>query len=479
MQTQFVTVEAVITDSTGNVVRSLEAGDFTVYENGEPQKLSYCEAPSKGEDLPAMPRKDKYGRDDWGNAPLTMLVIDTLNTPFDEIAYSREEVDRSLKAQPSLMKQPTIVLWLDDSGIHALTPFTRSREDLLAAVDSHKPAMPEKLIRGEVVDQLSMSFSAIQQLAVFSRGSKGSKQIVWVGRSFPGINIIDLTSNQTAILNKAITSTLDLLLAARATIYVIDPTVNAVSSDMVTDVSNTFEIQPDTPEDPFKKSFSFMSFVDQAGGKYFNGRTDLNNEIENSIERGTSSYKLGYHPSNPIRDGAYRKIDIRLRNPKLRIQAKQGYYPAPDSDTKNAVTAKELTFDLHEALVTGMVYNGVGMRFERCDADQNHGGATCNVLVDNQSLTLKPGPDDSERGAIVAVISALDSKSVILANKIYHVAIKVPAQSTQNSFTRVPLRLAIPAKAQMLRIAVRDSSGRIGTVDLDQEQVKKLRDIGR
>jgi hypothetical protein len=36
------------------------------------------------------------------------------------------------------------------------------------------------------------------------------------------------------------------------------------------------------------------------------------------------------------------------------------------------------------------------------------------------------------------------------------------------------LRLAIPPNAKTIRIAVRDISGRIGTIDLDPTQVKGL-----
>jgi hypothetical protein len=84
-------------------------------------------------------------------------------------------------------------------------------------------------------------------------------------------------------------------------------------------------------------------------------------------------------PSDPIQDGKYRKINIRTKDPNLIVQAKHGYYPTPRQTT---VTAKDLQFDLHEALVSGMTYNGVGLRLRRCQLGPQ-GLATYGVAVDN------------------------------------------------------------------------------------------------
>ncbi len=472
VQSQLVVLDVVVTDKTGNLVTNLSRDDFKVSENGTPQEIRNFDAPHKIDTIPVTAPKDKFGRENWGSAPLTMIVIDEMDTPFEETAYSREEVDRHLKSQPSLLKQPTIILWLNDSGIHPVTSFSRDRDALIMAIDAHKPSMPGKFNRGAVVEQLSASLSAIQQLALFSRGSKGDKQIIWVGRSFPGINGTVLDKKQLELMNKAISSTIDLLMQSRTTIYVIDPTVNAAPpAQFINDVGGPNTLTPFSPTDPFATGFNFMSFVEQTGGKYFYGRNDLNNEIGDSIARNTNFYTLSYMPSDPIHDGKYRKIDIRMKNPNFIVQAKQGYYPTqPDQTT---VTANDLRFDLHEALVSGMTYNGVGLRLQRCQLGPQ-GIATCEVAVDNNSLVEEAGPENSERASIVAVLSALDKNSVLIANSVYKFALKLPEKPAATSYTNLPLRLAVPPNAKTIRVAVRDISGRIGTTDLDPSQVKGL-----
>jgi VWFA-related protein len=472
VQSQLVTLDVVVTDKAGHLVTNLTRDDFTVSENGAPQDIRNFDAPHQVDTIPVVAPKDKFGREDWGNAPLTMIVIDEMDTPFEETAYSRQEVDRYLKSQPSLLKQPTILLWLNDSGIHPVTSFSRDRDDLIKAIDSHKASMASKFNRGAVVEQLSASLSAIQQLALFSRGSKGDKQIIWVGRSFPGIDGTVLDKKQLEFMNKAISSTMDLLMQSRTTIYVIDPTVNAAPPpQFINDVGGPDTLTPYSPTDPFAAGFNFMSFVEQTGGKYFFGRNDLNNEIEDSISRNTNFYTLTYVPTDPIQDGKYRKIDIRMKDPKLIVQSKQGYYPSPPDQTM--VAAKDLQFDLHEAIVSGMTYNGVGLRLQSCQLG-SQGIATCQVAVDNNSLVEESGPDDSERASIVAVISALDKNSVLIANSVSKFTLKLPSQPAATSYTNLPLRLAVPPNTKTVRVAIRDISGRIGTTDLDPSEVKEL-----
>jgi len=472
VQSQLVVLDVVVTDKAGHLVTNLSRDDFQVTENGTLQDIRNFDAPHKTDAIPVTAPKDKFGREDWGGAPLTMIVIDEMDTPFEETAYSRQEVDRYLKSQPSLLRQPTIILWLNDSGIHPVTAFSRDRDALMTAIDAHKPSMPDKFNRGAVVEQLSASLSAIQQLALFSRGSKGDKQIIWVGRSFPGIDGTVLDKKQLELMNKAISSTIDLLMQSKTTIYVIDPTLNAAPpAQFINDVGGPNTLTPFSATDPFATGFNFKSFVEQTGGKYFYGRNDLNNEIEDSITRNTNFYTLSYMPSDPIQDGKYRKVDIRMKEPNLIVQSKQGYYPTPPDQT--TVTANDLRFDLHEALVSRMTYNGVGLRLQRCQLGPQ-GVATCEVAVDNSSLVEEPGPDNSERASIVAVLSALDKNSVLIANSVYKFALKLPSQPATTSYTNLPLRLAVPPNAKTIRIAVRDISGRIGTVDLDPSLVKGL-----
>ena len=39
-----------------------------------------------------------------------------------------------------------------------------------------------------------------------------------------------------------------------------------------------------------------------------------------------TQYSIGYTPSNDVKDGSYRKLDIKLSSKDMKAQARKGYY---------------------------------------------------------------------------------------------------------------------------------------------------------
>jgi len=39
-----------------------------------------------------------------------------------------------------------------------------------------------------------------------------------------------------------------------------------------------------------------------------------------------SQYSIGYTPTNDLKDGSYRHLDVKLANKDLKAQARKGYY---------------------------------------------------------------------------------------------------------------------------------------------------------
>jgi VWFA-related protein len=63
------------------------------------------------------------------------------------------------------------------------------------------------------------------------------------------------------------------------------------------------------------------------GGRVFEaGRNDLNQIFKEIEEDVRSQYSISYTPSNPTKDGSFRKIEIRPKNKELKIFARKGYY---------------------------------------------------------------------------------------------------------------------------------------------------------
>jgi len=73
--------------------------------------------------------------------------------------------------------------------------------------------------------------------------------------------------------------------------------------------------------------------AEQTGGRVIdvgNKHKKLREALEQISNELRTQYNVGYTPTNPARDGAYRKVEIHTRDKELKIQARKGYYAPKD-----------------------------------------------------------------------------------------------------------------------------------------------------
>jgi len=72
----------------------------------------------------------------------------------------------------------------------------------------------------------------------------------------------------------------------------------------------------------------------ETGGQVF--RVDRKHPLDDAFreiqEEMRSQYALGYTPTNPKKDGTYRKLEIRTSNKDNKVQARKGYYAVENND---------------------------------------------------------------------------------------------------------------------------------------------------
>src|ERR1017187_5825802 len=68
-----------------------------------------------------------------GNAPVTILVLDELNTAFADMSFARQSLEKYLLAQPEVLNQPTALLVASNTKFQLLQDYTQKRADVLAA----------------------------------------------------------------------------------------------------------------------------------------------------------------------------------------------------------------------------------------------------------------------------------------------------------------------------------------------------------
>src|ERR1035437_6941452 len=126
-----VFLDVTVLDKKGNaVVSGLTKDDFTITEDKKPQRIFSFEAPQTH--VMGESSRDNNAN---GSSPVTVFVLDQLNSSFEDFAYIRYEVRRFLMKQPEHLTSPAEMMVIGNQSLELIQGFTQSRSDLLYALD--------------------------------------------------------------------------------------------------------------------------------------------------------------------------------------------------------------------------------------------------------------------------------------------------------------------------------------------------------
>ena len=90
---------------------------------------------------------------------------------------------------------------------------------------------------------------------------------------------------------------------------------------------------------------SLRVLLDETGGFALVNTNDFNGGFERLVADNSAYYLLGYYSTNERRDGRYRKIEVKVRQPDLTVRARKGYVAArgrAETDKNDGKTPPEL-----------------------------------------------------------------------------------------------------------------------------------------
>jgi VWFA-related protein len=139
--THMVLVDAVVTDKQGNPITGLRPEDFIVEENGKAQKVSSLTTPA--ETMPAVANPlppGIYSNETQYRSPgkpITVMLLDALNTPFSDQAYARRQMLAFVKEQ----MKPTdrMAVFTLTGSLNVLQDFTSDPQILYTALQRYRP----------------------------------------------------------------------------------------------------------------------------------------------------------------------------------------------------------------------------------------------------------------------------------------------------------------------------------------------------
>jgi len=475
--TRLVVLDVVVTDRQGNPVTDLSRDDFNVTEEKASQRIKNFEPPfahalpsgnlvHSTTDLPKI-----------GDAPVNILVLDELNTRFEDDAFSRFSIEKFLKSQAPTMP-PTTLLAANDKSFMVLQDYTQDRPLLEAALKRDPVQYPWRMSRNggtgpDAVVRLAQSLEVLQSIAQAAAGTPGRKTIIWVGKGFPSVDLTSLDDISAQHLQDAVKRAIDIMLTSRVTLYIVDPeSLSGVEYDAETP-AHLAVLEEESGDEPFSNAVRFRDMAPTTGGRVFSLRNDVDREIANSLRDGSAYYTLSYTPTgNSSAPGEYRHIRITMNKPGLTATTRDGYYsPSSQADPGDLssgakVKAKtgEQVVDVANAALNRLVYNGVKVRAARNDASGRF-----SLAIAHSSLTWQPSEDGIFSAPIVLVAVCFSANGKVLSHTTEARSLhsKTPnANSDSEEVFSIPID--IPQRTVRVRFVIRDpTTGHLGSADIN------------
>jgi len=366
-----VVVDVVVTGKNGRPVEGLRREDFLAEEDRKPQAISYFEehsvAPPAPVELPKLPPNV------FTNVPpapptdsVTVLLLDSLNTPIEDQSFVRAQMLKYLKALPPGRRMAIFALGMrlryiqgftDDASLLIAvlenkksgaspqrSPLLRSPDDMAAEAQAsdlgaeHAAAAAAfQQFQGEQADfqfgqRVGLTLEAFQQLANYLAGVPGRKNVVWFSTAFPVVvsPSPDMNDAMPRDYQDTVKKTDDLFAAADVAVYPI------AAGGLAPDA--TYGASRQGPSsllgDSIRRNANFATMDEIArdtGGEAIYNTNGLNEALAKVDEHGSHFYTIAYTPTNAAADGRYRKIEVKLA-PSVaagyKLAYRRGYYAA-------------------------------------------------------------------------------------------------------------------------------------------------------
>jgi VWFA-related protein len=469
--TSLVILDVVVSDAKGNIVRGLKRDNFQIAEDDVPQSMVNFEVGGQRVLDPNLTIHSTSDLDRFApNADVNIILLDEFNTRFEDMSFARFSLIKYFEGQQKKLETPTMLIAVDLQHFMVLQDFSQDKEELLSALERHFGQFPWQVKQGvRLAERYATAFGTLKGVAEAVIGHPGHKNMIWIGRGFPPVNLANMPVGAEDEIDRAVHECVNLLRDARVTLYTIDP------AGVLADRGAYGDTDPDeysnnaTLPVPFVGSYQFASLAKATGGRALYGRNDIEASIGTAIRDSSGFYTLTYRPTNQSSDSErFRQIKVAVKPSGLTATARKGYYPRiklEPIDPSNP--SAQLTFDLLVAESSAMVYDGVPVSLVPSTTDID----SFTVHVDASSLTWTEATGtDPRRAEIVLLVATFDRKGRELNRDARVMSVKapttVPPQGKLERSLDIRYTIRRDSRVAKVRFVVRvAASGRIGTAE--------------
>jgi VWFA-related protein len=520
-ETVLVQVPAVVTDKAGAHIHGLSRADFQVFENGKEQNITSFEeveaahtaltasAPKNGEfsNLAASPEAPRT---------ITVIALDTVNTPFLDQAYGRKQLIKYLaeNVKPDQVLGLVVITSKGLKVLHGLTSDPKTLVEALKKLNGEIPALqgtdvdtqvaatsidvfspravvpltpgsdPEEALQEFILHgdatiarmqqdrAVEVTMRAFLNIAWSLSGIPGRKSLVWATSGFP-FYIDQPSAVPAGYLAPLYEQAMAALNDAEISIYPVDVRglVNySPSSDVTYAPRGNAMTGPAYANSLAARSWLMNStldtlrdFAQMTGGRAFYNSNDIAGGVRRAADDSSSYYLLGYYLDTRNTKAGWRQLKVKMRRHDTEVRARNGFFVT--NATVNPMANRQT--DLQFAVASPFDSTGIGVTVQwhgsSPDGDKRKVGFTLQLPPD--SVTVEAG--DKNRFDLDVLFVAI--KNGVAANSSEQTIRGTPTPETLAKLKADGLAYRSSLELQpgdyTVRFVVRDNlNGRIGSV---------------
>jgi VWFA-related protein len=521
MKSQLVVETVVVKDKQGKPIEGLTANDFTLTEDGVPQKIRYCEyqlLPASPLPIPPTPSREEnikiYNRlartqiapeqqssANYKNKRLLAMYFDMSAMPPGDQLRALSAAEKFIRTQITAVDLVSILRYQGGS-VDVLQDFTSDRNRLLSILETMIVGEGQGSV--ETVDDASTAdtgaafgqddsefniFNTDRQLSALQTASKmlgniNEKKALVYFASGLRLNGLDNQAQLHATIDAAVRAGVSFWPIDSRGLVAEAPLGDATqaSPGNVGMYSGT-AAQADTSN--FQQSQdTLFALAGDTGGKALFDNNDLTMGIVQAQKAISNYYLLEYYTSNSALDGKFRRVKITVnKNPDAKLDYRQGYYAGKEFG-KFTVADKERQLEDALMLEDPITELTIAMEINYFQLNRAEYFVPIVVKIPGRELALaKRGGAEHTLIDFVEEIKDIYG-GVTVSNVRDNVNIKL-TDATAAELAKRPIEYdggftLLPGKYSIKFLARDDETGRIGTFETNfvipnlNKEVKKV-----
>lgn len=310
---QMVTLDVLAQDKMGSFVAGLQANNVTVLDNGQPRTLTNF----REVDTRANPE-----------ATHVLLVLDMINTGFNEIAWEREQVTEFLKQDGGKLSHPVSIAAMTDRGVKMMQGSSQDGAVLLEGLQKFQTEL-RTVTRASgfwgATERLSMSLDQLGQIAAVESRLPGRKMVVVIGPGWPLLSGagVEEDDKQRKWVFGVIVQFTNALRESGIALYCLDPyTLGRTNPDYYKGYLKGVKryVNAEYPD------MALQVLAEHSGGRTLTQGHDVLGEIQMAMRDAGTYYEMSFEEPTADSPNEYHQIQVKVDRPDVTTRTSSMYY---------------------------------------------------------------------------------------------------------------------------------------------------------